>query len=68
METKTVQVFLRQQSGYAFTVEFGEGIADLATDEPAPLGEGRQEADESLETNGVAFNKDAANKIREANG
>ena len=41
METKTIQVFLRQQSGYAFTVEFGEGIADLATDEPAPLGEGK---------------------------
>lgn len=41
METKTIQVFLRQQAGYAFTVEFGEGIADLATDEPAPLGEGK---------------------------
>lgn len=41
METKMIEVRLRQQDGYAFLVEFGEGIEDLLTDEPAPLGEGK---------------------------
>jgi len=41
MDTKTIEVRLHQQAGYAFLVEFGEGIEDLLTDEPAPLGEGK---------------------------
>lgn len=41
MEAKPIEVRLRQQDGYAFVVEFGDGIEDLLTDEPAPLGDGR---------------------------
>lgn len=41
MDTKTIELTLQQQDGYAFRVEFGEGIDDLFTDEPAPLGAGK---------------------------
>ncbi|ODS62549.1 MAG: peroxiredoxin [Arenimonas sp. SCN 70-307] len=40
MENKTIEVTLHQQEGYAFRIEFGEGIDDLMSDEPAPLGQG----------------------------
>ena len=40
MESKFIQVHLQQQEGYAFRIEFGEGIDDLFSDEPAPLGQG----------------------------
>jgi uncharacterized OsmC-like protein len=41
MESKPIELRLQQLEGYAFRVEFGDGIADLVTDEPAPLGAGR---------------------------
>ena len=41
MDDKRIEVILHQQDGYAFRIEFGEGIEDLLSDEPAPLGEGR---------------------------
>ena len=41
MDEKRIEITLRQQEGYAFRIEFGEGIEDLLSDEPAPLGEGR---------------------------
>ena len=41
MENKTIEITLRQQEGYAFRIEFGEGIDDLMSDEPAPLGQGQ---------------------------
>lgn len=41
MDTKTVEVTLHQQEGYAFRIEFGEGIDALMSDEPAPLGQGQ---------------------------
>lgn len=41
MDDKRVEVTLHQQDGYAFRIEFGHGIDDLLSDEPAPLGEGR---------------------------
>lgn len=40
MEHQTIQIHLQQLDGYAFRVEFGEGMVDLLTDEPAPLGAG----------------------------
>lgn len=40
METKTIEVHLEQQEGYAFRIHFGDGIDDLMSDEPAPLGAG----------------------------
>lgn len=40
METKIIEVHLEQQEGYAFRVSFGDGIDELMTDEPAPLGAG----------------------------
>lgn len=39
-EPNEVRVTLTQQQGYAFLVDFGDDIADLLTDEPAPLGAG----------------------------
>lgn len=41
MDDKRIEITLHQQEGYAFRIEFGEGIEDLLSDEPAPLGEGR---------------------------
>jgi uncharacterized OsmC-like protein len=35
-----VNVRIRQRQGYQFDNHFGPGIADLLTDEPAPLGTG----------------------------
>ncbi|OZA90948.1 MAG: peroxiredoxin [Burkholderiales bacterium 34-67-9] len=36
----TVSVSLQQQADYRFEIRFGEGIAALIADEPAPLGKG----------------------------
>ena len=36
----TVSVSLQQQADYRFEVRFGDGIATLIADEPAPLGQG----------------------------
>ncbi len=36
----TVSVLLQQQIDYRFEIRFGEGIATLIADEPAPLGHG----------------------------
>lgn len=41
MTDKRIEVTLHQQEGYAFRIEFGNGIDDLLSDEPAPLGAGR---------------------------
>lgn len=41
MESKPIELRLHQLDGYGFRVEFGDGIADLLTDEPVPLGAGR---------------------------
>lgn len=36
----TVSVTLQQQTDFRFEINFGEGIAKLIADEPAPLGKG----------------------------
>ena len=36
----TVSVSLQQQADYRFEIHFGDGVATLITDEPAPLGKG----------------------------
>lgn len=36
-----VRITLTQQQGYAFTVDFGDELPELMTDEPEPVGEGR---------------------------
>ncbi len=41
MVEKTITVELRQRSNYQFDIEFNEGIPQLMSDEPAPLGEGK---------------------------
>lgn len=41
MTEKTVTVELRQRSKYQFDIEFSEGMPQLMSDEPAPLGEGK---------------------------
>ena len=41
MDEKTITVELRQQSNYQFDIEFSEGMPQLMSDEPAPLGEGK---------------------------
>ena len=41
MAEKTITVELRQRSNYQFDIEFSEGMAQLMSDEPAPLGEGK---------------------------
>lgn len=41
-------VTLTRQSGYRFMVDFGPAIAQLAADEPAPLGEGAGPAPDQL--------------------
>ena len=41
MAEKTITVELRQRSNYQFDIEFNEGIPQLMSDEPAPLGEGK---------------------------
>lgn len=41
MDEKRVEVTLHQQEGYAFRIAFGDGIDDLLSDEPEPLGTGR---------------------------
>ena len=38
MSEKTITVELRQHSKYQFDIEFGEGMPQLMTDEPVPLG------------------------------
>ena len=40
MDKKRIEITLHQQEGYAFRIEFGDGIEDLLSDEPAPLGSG----------------------------
>ncbi len=40
MDNKHIEITLHQQEGYAFRIEFGNGIEDLLSDEPAPLGAG----------------------------
>ena len=40
MSSATVSVRLTQRSDYQFDNHFGDGIADLLSDEPAPLGQG----------------------------
>jgi len=44
----TVSVSLRQQADYRFEIRFGEGIAPLIADEPAPLGKGEGPAPSQL--------------------
>ena len=41
MAEKTITVELRQRTNYQFDIEFSEGMAQLMSDEPAPLGEGK---------------------------
>ena len=41
MSEKTITVELRQRSKYQFNIEFSEGMPQLMTDEPVPLGEGK---------------------------
>jgi uncharacterized OsmC-like protein len=41
MPAKTITVELRQRSKYQFDIEFSEGMPQLMTDEPLPLGEGK---------------------------
>ncbi len=41
MSESNVRITLRQQHDYCFDVDFGEGIAVLQADEPAPLGSGQ---------------------------
>lgn len=41
MSESNVRITLRQQQDYRFQVDFGEGIAPLQADEPAPLGTGQ---------------------------
>jgi uncharacterized OsmC-like protein len=41
MPEKTITVELRQRSKYQFDIEFSEGMPQLMTDEPLPLGEGK---------------------------
>jgi uncharacterized OsmC-like protein len=41
MSEKTITVELHQRAKYQFDIEFGEGMPNLMTDEPAPLGEGK---------------------------
>ena len=41
MSESNVRITLRQQQDYRFQVDFGESIAPLQTDEPAPLGTGQ---------------------------
>ena len=40
MSESSIQITLRQQQDYRFDVDFGDGIAVLQADEPAPLGSG----------------------------
>ena len=40
MAEKTITVELRQRSNYQFDIEFSDGIPQLMSDEPKPLGEG----------------------------
>ena len=40
MSEKTIQITLTQVKDYQFRVTFSDDIADLYTDEPAPLGQG----------------------------
>jgi uncharacterized OsmC-like protein len=40
MTEKTITVLLEQQSDYRFQIFFEEGIPNLISDEPAPLGSG----------------------------
>ena len=41
MAEKTITVELRQRSNYQFDIEFSDGMPQLMSDEPAPLGEGK---------------------------
>ena len=41
MSESNVRITLHQQQDYRFQVDFGEGIAPLQADEPAPLGTGQ---------------------------
>ena len=41
MSESNVRITLHQQQNYRFQVDFGEGIAPLQADEPAPLGTGQ---------------------------
>jgi uncharacterized OsmC-like protein len=41
MSESNVRITLRQQQDYRFQVDFGESIAPLQADEPAPLGTGQ---------------------------
>ncbi len=41
MSESNVRITLRQQQDYRFQVDFGEGVAPLLADEPAPLGTGQ---------------------------
>ena len=40
MAEKAITVELRQRSNYQFDIEFSDGIPQLMSDEPKPLGEG----------------------------
>ena len=41
MSESSIQITLRQQQDYQFDVDFGDRIAVLQADEPAPLGSGQ---------------------------
>jgi uncharacterized OsmC-like protein len=41
MAEKTITVELLQRSNYKFDIKFSEGMPQLMSDEPSPLGEGR---------------------------
>ncbi|TNF63044.1 MAG: OsmC family peroxiredoxin [Burkholderiales bacterium] len=48
MSSDGATVTLTRESGYRFVVDFGEAIAALVADEPAPLGEGAGPAPDHL--------------------
>jgi organic hydroperoxide reductase OsmC/OhrA len=48
MASTPASVQLRQQQGFQFEIRFGDGIAPLLADEPAPLGGGKGPSPEQL--------------------
>lgn len=52
--SETVSVIITQKDRYQFVVDFGEEIAGIVADEPAPLGEGTGPAPTHLLLAGVA--------------
>ncbi len=49
-----VRVTVTREENYRFTVDFGPGLAAIAADEPAPLGEGTGPSPQALLTAAIA--------------